>query len=204
MGFLIDASDATPLDSASVLLPDGTYPAIMKNFTVETDRDGVGRRIPAQYVICDGPHKGHIIYDNAYVYDPNGKRVLHGKSIIKGISDALKISPAWQDETVLSMNGKRIDIVLGTAPASNDGKYKARNRINGFVAPNSAANNAAIAPMQTAPMLASQTAAFPSFPQQPIQAQPLAPQQNYAQPAPQPAAQPVSNGAPSFMHGALG
>lgn len=218
-GHSINTRDANDL-GAGGMLPKGEYECIVKQAMLEPDKFG-GQFVGFQFLIVEGAFKGRMIFERAYVYDPNGKRVNYGKSVFKGLGKVFGYPDDWSDAMVTATQGKRLIVVLDQEPASTgkDGKpYKARNTIEAFKAP-----AAAVAPMMQAalpmqpvdqqshgmPAVHTQTG-FAGFPQQnPLPAaqpmQPMPAPQQFASPAPTPVMQPQPAGQPpAFMSGALG
>ena len=122
----INVADLPPATGDYSVIPEGTYPAVVKSATVETTKAGTGQYVKVRFDITGDKHAGRVVFTNLNIRNPNPKAEEIGRAQLGELARALGLATVTDTDQLIG-GQCQIKLTVRTSEA-----YGEQNEVKGY------------------------------------------------------------------------
>lgn len=157
-----DARQVAP-DQGFDTVPAGWYNVMVDESGIKPTKDGTGTLLNVRYTILDGQYQGRKIFGRFNIRNSNPTAQEIAYKQLSALAHAVGVLEIQDSE---QLHGRPLKVKVKLVPASEDGKYEAKNEVTGWKNVNEQVGAVASAPVAAPQMFAPPAATQYQQPQQ--------------------------------------
>lgn len=122
----INVADLPAATGDYSVIPEGTYPAVVKSATIENTKAGTGQYVKVRFDITGDKHAGRVVFTNLNIRNPNPKAEEIGRAQLGELARALGLATVTDTDQLIG-GQCQIKLTVRTSEA-----YGEQNEVKGY------------------------------------------------------------------------